>query len=125
MSTIRADNYGDRLGSFNLPAATLAQGTAKSWLNLDGTGTISVRDSFNVSSNVDNGTGDYTVNFSAAFPNANYMMSSSGTDLVGCTDIVFSSAHTPATNSVRIRCLQPGSYGDSPYVLTSFFGDPA
>ena len=41
-------------------------------LNLDGTGTISVRSSFNVSSVTDNGTGDYTTNFSNNQGDANY-----------------------------------------------------
>lgn len=72
MSTLRADNYSDRLGSSSIPAATLLQGTAKAWFNLNGTGTIAGRDSFNISSFTDNGTGDYSGNFTAAMPNANY-----------------------------------------------------
>jgi hypothetical protein len=47
-------------------------GIAKAWVNFDGTGTPSIRGSFNVSSITDNGTGDYTVNFTTAMPNANY-----------------------------------------------------
>ncbi len=42
----------------------------RAWVNFDGTGTI--RDSGNVSSITDNGTGDYTVNFAIAMPDANY-----------------------------------------------------
>jgi hypothetical protein len=47
-------------------------GIAKAWVNFDGTGTPAIRDSFNVSSITDNGTGNYTVNFITAMPNANY-----------------------------------------------------
>ena len=47
-------------------------GIAKAWVNFNGTGTVAIRDSFNVSSITDNGTGDYTVNFTTAMPNANY-----------------------------------------------------
>jgi hypothetical protein len=47
-------------------------GIAKAWCNFNGTGTVAIRDSFNVSSITDNGTGDYTVNFTTAMPNANY-----------------------------------------------------
>ena len=43
-------------------------------INLNGTGTISTRDSFNVSSVTDNGAGDYTTNFSTSHSNANYAM---------------------------------------------------
>ena len=47
-------------------------GSAKAWVNFDGTGTIHSYDSFNFSSLTDNGTGDYTVTFSNSFANANY-----------------------------------------------------
>jgi hypothetical protein len=50
-------------------------GIAKAWVNFDGTGTPAIRGSFNVSSITDNGTGDYTVNFTTAMPNANYSIS--------------------------------------------------
>jgi hypothetical protein len=41
-------------------------------VNFDGTGTIAVRDSVNVASLTDNGSGDYTITFSSAKANANY-----------------------------------------------------
>jgi hypothetical protein len=47
-------------------------GIAKAWVNFNGTGTVAIRDSFNVSSITDNGAGDYTVNFTTAMANANY-----------------------------------------------------
>jgi len=37
--------------------------TARAWVNFNGTGTVAIRDSFNVSSITDRGTGNYTVNF--------------------------------------------------------------
>jgi hypothetical protein len=46
----------------------------KAWVNFNGTGTVAIRASFNVSSIADNGTGDYTVNFTTALPDANYSM---------------------------------------------------
>jgi hypothetical protein len=48
-------------------------GIAKAWVNFDGTvSTPTIRGSFNVGSITKNGTGDYTVNFTTAMPNANY-----------------------------------------------------
>jgi len=44
----------------------------RAWVNFNGTGTVAIRASGNVSSITDNGTGDYTVNFSTAMPDANY-----------------------------------------------------
>jgi len=46
--------------------------TAKAWVNFNGTGTVAIRASGNVSSITDNGTGDYTVNFTTAMTDANY-----------------------------------------------------
>ena len=44
----------------------------RAWVNFNGTGTVAIRASGNVSSITDNGTGDYTVNFTTALPDANY-----------------------------------------------------
>ena len=44
----------------------------RAWVNFNGTGTPAIRGSGNVSSITDNGTGDYTVNFTTAMPDANY-----------------------------------------------------
>ncbi len=52
---------------------------ARAWVNFNGTGTVAIRASGNVSSITDNGTGDYTVNFTSAMPDANYsIVGSSG-----------------------------------------------
>jgi len=47
----------------------------RAWVNFDGTGTVHIRSSYNVSSITDNGTGDYTVNFTTALADANYAIS--------------------------------------------------
>lgn len=44
----------------------------RAWVNFKGTGTVAIRASGNVSSITDNGTGDYTVNFTVSMPDANY-----------------------------------------------------
>lgn len=46
--------------------------SARAWVNFNGTGTVAIRASGNVSSITDNGTGDYTVNFTTAMPDASY-----------------------------------------------------
>jgi uncharacterized protein (AIM24 family) len=50
----------------------------RAWVNFNGTGTVAIRGSGNVSSITDNGTGDYTVNFTTAMPDANYAIGLSG-----------------------------------------------
>lgn len=56
----------------SVPVDDVVFGTAKAWVNFNGTGTVAIRDSYNVSSITDNGTGDYTVNFDTAMPNDDY-----------------------------------------------------
>ncbi len=73
MSTLKADTIQSTGGG----AATLTkQSAAKAWVNFNGTGTIAARDSFNLSSLTDNGTGDHTANFINSMSNANFMFSS-------------------------------------------------
>jgi len=59
----------------SLSTQYVVEGSAKAWVNFNGTGTIASRDSLNVSGLVDNGAGDYTITFSNAFDNANYATS--------------------------------------------------
>jgi hypothetical protein len=60
--------------SITLGAAVDTQTTAKAWINFNGTAAAAsmIRDSHNVSSITDNGTGNYTVNFSSAMANTSY-----------------------------------------------------
>ena len=48
----------------------------KAWIQFNGTGTIAIQDSFNVSSIVDNGVGDYTINWDTDFANDDYAYTS-------------------------------------------------
>jgi hypothetical protein len=52
--------------------ASAGQASVRAWVNFNGTGTVAIRASYNVASITDNGTGDYTVNFDTALPDANY-----------------------------------------------------
>ena len=71
MSTIIATTLSN--GSVSVPTATVVNGSAKAWVNFNGAGTVAIRDSFNVASLTDNGTGDYTINYSTAMGNVNYI----------------------------------------------------
>ncbi len=70
MSEIRANTISDAAGTG--PVTLTGQYAAKAWVNFNGTGTVAIRESGNVSSITDNGTGDYTVNFTTALTDANY-----------------------------------------------------
>ena len=73
MSTLRLTTISNQTGSSSVPSETVINGSAKAWVNFNGTGTVAIRASFNVSSITDNGTGDYTVNFTTALADANYV----------------------------------------------------
>jgi hypothetical protein len=73
MSTLVAQTISN--GTVSTSTANVING-AKAWVNFNGTGTVAIRASYNVSSITDNGTGDYTVNFTTAMPDANYAVSS-------------------------------------------------
>jgi hypothetical protein len=62
MSTLRTDTLSNAAGSASVPVNTVINGSAKSWVNFNGTGTVAIRQAFNVSSITDNGVGNYTVN---------------------------------------------------------------
>ena len=99
-----------------------ASGLAKAWVNFNGTGTVAIRASFNVSSITDNGTGDYTVNFTTAMADANYSISVSASNSQSfINDAAFAGAN-PTTSAVRIgtRSATP-AFQDTPYVSVAIF----
>jgi hypothetical protein len=57
----------------------VVNGSAKAWVNFQGTDTFGINDSFNVTSCDDNGTGDYDINITSAFSNASFSSTSSCT----------------------------------------------
>tara|TARA_R110002126_G_scaffold287358_1_gene440115 strand:- start:40 stop:423 length:384 start_codon:yes stop_codon:yes gene_type:complete len=71
-SILRVNTLTDASSNNSTAMSTINQGTAKFWVNFNGTGTIAARDSFNLSSLTDNGTGDYTATFTNAMGNANH-----------------------------------------------------
>ena len=118
-ATGTAFQFGDSGDTFTVPSgttldiasgATIANsGTAtgfsespvKVWVNFNGTGTVAIRDSLNVSSITDNGTGDYTVNFTSAMSDANYAVTAASflNSTVGSAIAVFNYT----TSNVQIK----------------------
>ena len=94
--------------------------SARAWVNFNGTGTVAIRESSNVSSITDNGTGNYTVNFTTALSDANYSAVSSAGD--ASTDARISSVTTYATGSYRIYTrLTDNSLYDTLTVVSAVF----
>ena len=103
MSDIRANTISDAAGTG--PIALTGQSAAKAWVNFNGTGAIATRDSQGVSGLVDNGTGDYTVNFSSSF---------SAVDYTGTTGVSWDTVTSGVLNFNR-------ALGSSGYSTTSLF----
>ena len=89
-------------GTNSTSSTNCIQGSAKAWVNFDGTGTVAIRASYNVSSITDNGTGDYTVNFTNALVDANYAV-----------------AGLSAPNNGRFLSLYNGTYNSDSATLTA------
>jgi hypothetical protein len=98
-------------------------GSAKAWVNFDGTGTVAIRASFNVSSITDNGTGAYTVNFTNPMADANYAIAATAR-VVGVGGCVVPFPETTSTVSaffIYTRGAPTGSDADAAYVYFQVF----
>lgn len=73
MSELNFDTWKDRSGTNEFYKC-------RAWVNFNGTGTVAIRASGNVDSITDNGTGNYTVNFTNAMPDVDYSASMSLSD---------------------------------------------
>jgi len=79
----------------------------RAWVNFNGTGTVAIRGSGNVTSITDNGAGDYTMNFTTAMPDVNYAPAIA-TQRNGVNSAVWGSVKydsTMATSNVRIATV--------------------
>ena len=91
--------------------ATNASGSApiyacRAWVNFNGTGTVAIRASGNVSSITDNGTGDYTVNFATEMPDTNYIPVSNPAkpSLAGVARVLVYREGTKTTSAIQFQC---------------------
>jgi hypothetical protein len=104
---MRIDSSGNLLFNSGYGSVETAYG-CRAWISFNGTGTIAIRGSGNVSSIADGGTGLYTVNFSTAMPDANYS-SVMGGNRDGTTTDGFRTTYSQSTSSVLVRTLTTGT----------------
>jgi hypothetical protein len=77
-SELRVNTLKDAAGNNSVGMEYVANGSAKAWVNFNGTGTIAARDSLNFSSLTDHGTGSYSVTFNTSFSNNDYAIQLTG-----------------------------------------------
>ena len=95
MSTLRVNTLQNAAGT-GQPAMS---GAAKAWVNFNGTGTVAIRASFNVTSITDNGTGDYTVNFTTAMADADYAAIATISGFFGTSYFIISTVKVKTDNT--------------------------
>jgi hypothetical protein len=126
-----ATGFGADTSLSNLAAAG-GQQVVKMWINFNGTGTVAIRDSYNVTSITDNGTGDYAVTIDTDFANINYsIMAPASWITTGGPEhhIVLNRVNTsgaeyaPTVTSFRMTTSHGGTMTDAKYVYASAFGD--
>lgn len=91
-----------QLSNSNIETLNIQKRTAKAWINFNGTGIVSIKDSFNISNIIDNGVGDYTINFTIPFSNINYTFVAWARDFnndVYVTNALGAKLSTPKTTS--------------------------
>ena len=98
MSTVKANDLTNVTGG--IPTVKSQQLIPTAWVNFNGTGTVAIRDSENVSSVTDNGTGDYIGNFAVAMANTNYCVTSANTNSESNNATLM--PVTYATSSIRV-----------------------
>jgi len=129
MSNLVVSNISD--GTTTVGTGYVVNGSAKAWVNFNGTGTIAIRDSMNVSSLTDNATGNHSVTYSSSMANVNYQIS--GAAAGGTIGILYSRQASPtrATTYINFFTLYQsdlsgnGGYADMDSVDQSTHGDLA
>ena len=119
MSTLKVTNIQSNGAGFNDVVSFQNSGgtengtLCRAWVNFNGTGTVAIRASGNVSSITDNGTGDYTVNFTTAMADTNFCVTglpggNADPNTIGMswTVAVNNSDFTKTTTSVRVRSVR-------------------
>lgn len=116
-------------GAINTQALALfnATGSApvyacRAWVNFNGTGTVAIRASGNVSSITDAGTGTYNVNFTTAMPDANYAIAGCMDNSSGQNAFVIKNVSVTNTTTVAyVYSAVPGAAVDSVFCTFVFF----
>jgi hypothetical protein len=124
MSTAKFDTLQNAAGSVSVPVNTVVNGSAKAWVNFNGTTTPpTVRASFNVSSVTRSSTGIFVINFIAAMPDTNYSTTFGGGDPANAAGVPLGYAQATTTSSLTFAVYNYSSGGlfNSPLVNLAIF----
>jgi len=121
---LRGDNTfnAPSVASLSTASGSAPSYSARAWVNFNGTGTVAINGNGNVSSITDNGTGDYTVNFTTAMSDTNYSVVATKQNTA--TNVSSGIAEITAnrtTSSVRITTFENANSTDSNNVSVAVF----
>ena len=102
MSQLKTNSIANVAGTDSTDVLNVINGSAKAWVNFNGTGTVAIRAAYNVSSITDNGTGNYTVNFTNAMSDTNYLMVCGGSEGNNTSNARFTNGFASATTSASV-----------------------
>ena len=94
---------------------------AKAWVNFNGTGTVAIRAAGNVSSITDNGTGLYTINFTNAMSDANYLAVCGNSYNRAMHTQTDSGTYTRSSTQCQVGFNNVGGYQDAQYIEVAVF----
>ncbi len=127
-SELRVNTLKDAAGNNSIATSVVASGSAKMWVNFDGTASgAAARGSYNVSSMTDEGTGRYEVNINNNMSDANYGLSTAGIEngTTG-TNIYISNNQAPTSSVIEVEYTKPGTGpADVAYNYVTAHGDLA
>ena len=118
-SVVQADlASGITVASLSTASGSAPSYSARAWVNFNGTGTVAIRASGNVSSITDNGTGIYTVNFITAMNDVNYSSCVSSENSVVAGDAADT---TTSYFKLAIRAISTGAVADNDHISVQIF----
>ena len=105
--------------------ASLQKGLGKIFINFNGESTVATRDSINVSSLDDDGTGEYGINYNNNMDNNTYFPSGMAEEDGKVTIVAGAYSTNFATNLLNIKCKTGGSTTDREVISVTIHGDLA
>lgn len=114
------------VGEGGTVTTNLQQGLNKAWINFNGTGTVAINDSFNVSGITDVGTGQTTITYSSAMANTSYSWAGSTKGTTDRAMVIVDNGNTPASASIEVDTVYDGAtLFDCSIVAVQIAGDLA
>tara|TARA_R100000353_G_C6441451_1_gene178706 strand:+ start:336 stop:719 length:384 start_codon:yes stop_codon:yes gene_type:complete len=127
MSTLKVNNLQDINGGNNSTPSEVANGRAKAWIHMNGTGTIAIKNSYNISSITDNGSGKYTATMSITMSDTRYCVVGGGAQ--GTLNDNVMGFYPNTTTAFKLQSNGStgnfNSFEDASFMSAAVFGDLA